>query len=77
MMKDSFRRFKLTGDIIDKELDSWHPKLVDEIHTSLKHFEDNSLVKNFTFPDGGHLNIQAHYYLVDWLHDFIQKKVVK
>jgi len=77
MMKDSFRRFKLTGDIIDKALDSWHPKLVDEIHTSLKHFEDNSLVKNFTFPDGGHLNIQAHYYLVDWLHDFIQKKVVK
>lgn len=76
MMDTCFGRFKLTGDIIDQDLDNWHPDLVNEIHTSLQNFEQNSLIDKFTFPDGGHLNIQSHYYLVDWLHDFIQKKLV-
>ena len=75
--KLSFRRFKLATDIIDKDLDKWHPDLVEEIHDSVKDFENNQFANLFTWPDGGHLNIQAHYYLVDWLVDFIEKKLVK
>ena len=74
--KSSFRRFKLTRDIVDKEVDKWHPKLVDEIYTSLRDFESNPYAKLFMWPDSGHLNIQSHYYLVDWLVDFIEKKLV-
>ena len=75
--KTSFRRFKLTGDIIDKKIDKWHPELLDEIYTSLRDFENNNFANLFTWPDGGHLNLQGHFSLVDWLVDFIEKKLVK
>ena len=74
--RSGYRRFKLASDIIDKDLDKWHPDLVEEVHDSVRDFELCMHAGKFTWPDGGHLNIQAHYYLVDWLVDFIEKKLV-
>ncbi len=71
-----YGRFKLCGDIVDHKIETWHPDLLSEVHRDLHDFESCQLAKLILWPDSGHLNIQSYYYLVDWLVDFIEKKLV-
>ena len=70
-----YGRFKLCGDIIDHKIETWHPDLLSEVHRDLNDFETCTIAKLFMWPDTGHLNVQSYYYLVDWLVDFIEKKL--
>ena len=71
-----YGRFKLCRDIVDHKIETWHPDLLNEVHRDLHDFESCQLAKLILWPDSGHLNIQSYYYLVDWLVDFIEKKLV-
>ena len=47
---------------IDKE---WNSELIDYIYETEKHRIDYVPLRYFTWPDGRHLNRDAHFYIVD------------